>query len=267
MKSVLRLIQAVRRGETDNLSPEDKRRLASLYHRLFSLPLLWVLCAPLSLDRIGRITRTDKASKNGHDYLTTYARYFRPLRFKPARILEIGVGGGEDFTGGYSIHMMHLYFAKARITAIDIVDKPFIHGRRKRFYQGSQADTAFLERVAAQEGPFDLIIDDGSHVCSHQHASFQALHRHLTPNGVYIFEDVETSFFPGYGGGQPGTPGFAGSPLNWAASLLPSLHHYYVTDPSAEMTGLGARLRGVHVIAGAIILEFGDNQQPRHRAW
>ena len=51
-----------------------------------------------------------------------------------------------------------------------------------------------MARIASH-GPFDVIIDDGSHVPSHQKLTFQTLWPHLRPGGLYAVEDIETSFW------------------------------------------------------------------------
>jgi hypothetical protein len=53
-----------------------------------------------------------------------------------------------------------------------------------------------LSALCAREAPFDIIIDDGSHFNAHQILSFQHLWGALKDGGVYVVEDVQTSFSP-----------------------------------------------------------------------
>ena len=63
-------------------------------------------------------------------------------------------------------------------------------------YRGDQSDVAFLEYVLEDSrGEFDVIIDDGSHVPDHQILTFNKLFGSLKPGGLYIFEDIETSYW------------------------------------------------------------------------
>jgi len=71
-----------------------------------------------------------------------------------------------------------------------------------RLYHGDQGNVTFLkEMVADSGGEFDIIIDDGSHDPRHQMISFDELFPTLRPGGLYIFEDVETSYWNQIGAG------------------------------------------------------------------
>ncbi len=71
-----------------------------------------------------------------------------------------------------------LRFATPR-TQVDLVD---------------QSDSNALIAYAKANGPFDIIIDDGSHMSSHQILSFETLWPYISPGGFYVVEDVETSY-------------------------------------------------------------------------
>ena len=60
---------------------------------------------------------------------------------------------------------------------------------------GSQVDDATLLKVS-EFGPFDIIIDDGSHIQSHMIVTFFKLFPLLSQNGVYIIEDTHTNYSP-----------------------------------------------------------------------
>jgi hypothetical protein len=81
-----------------------------------------------------------------------------------------------------------------------------------RCYRGDQANGTFLkELVRRTGGRFDIIVDDGSHVPEHQFITMKRLLNTdaLNDGGLYIVEDVETSYWkPGssiYGYALTGT--------------------------------------------------------------
>ena len=60
-----------------------------------------------------------------------------------------------------------------------------------------------LRRVlAAAGGPPDVIIDDGSHIGEHVCTTFEALFPSMAAGGVYVIEDLHTSYWPSYGGAR-----------------------------------------------------------------
>ena len=119
--------------------------------------------------------------------LIEYGQEFSRLREEPITVLEIGVKTGA------SIRLWQRYFPNARIVGVDIRPRELSNAKRIVLVQGDQSDRSFLERLARDYGPFGLIIDDGSHVPSHQILTFEALFPHLLSGGVYVCEDVHTS--------------------------------------------------------------------------
>lgn len=68
---------------------------------------------------------------------------------------------------------------------------------------GDQADVGFLQRFAADttaDGLFDLVIDDGGHSMEQQIVSLERLWPAVKPGGLYVIEDLQTSYWVDYGG-------------------------------------------------------------------
>ena len=63
---------------------------------------------------------------------------------------------------------------------------------RAKVITADQSKAADVERIA-QEGPYDIIVDDGSHVPSHINLTYRILWDHLLPGGLYSMEDIEGS--------------------------------------------------------------------------
>ena len=136
-----------------------------------------------------------------HWYMKHYQRFFSPLQLERLRILEIGIGGESDpREGGRSLRVWKSFFRNSQIYGIDIHDKKPLEESRITTFRGSQADAVFLKSVAKQVGGFDIIIDDGSHVNDHVIISFETLFPFLSENGLYVVEDTQHSYWPGFGG-------------------------------------------------------------------
>jgi predicted O-methyltransferase YrrM len=150
-----------------------------------------------TLDAIGLRFGTDKAS-NGNDYLSFYARYFEPMREREVKILEIGV------LNGASLQTWREYFPNGTIIGVDINPAAVKHvDNRISIEIADQSSEKDLKRVASL-GPFDLVLDDGSHFWRHQILTFQILAPAVRPGGFYVLEDLDTSYghyARTYGGG------------------------------------------------------------------
>jgi demethylmacrocin O-methyltransferase len=141
----------------------------------------------------------------GHLYTPTYHWLFKDLREKPLRLLEIGIGGyGNERAGGRGLRMWAEYFPYADIIGLDLNPKTLPVPARVKLVQGSQIDEAVLARITQEHGPFDIIIDDGSHIVSHMIDTFKFLYPRMAPNGIYAIEDTQTSFLPALGGRPDG---------------------------------------------------------------
>ncbi len=153
------------------------------------------------LNELGIKYRTDKGSDGkrgeegkGHNYLRTYERHLPADRQLVRSVLEIGVQRGA------SIRMWEEYFPNAEIYGLDIEETALsVTGPRITIRLVDQSNAKALDAFAHQFGPFDLIVEDGSHVWSHQIISLQTLLKHVAQGGRYIVEDLHTSFSNKFG--------------------------------------------------------------------
>lgn len=194
-------------------------------------PLAGFLGAPLDL--LAALCGTDKYGL--HEYTPVYESLARALRRKPVTLLELGVGGYASGMGGESLLMWAAYFRKGRIYGIDLEDKTALSRGRIKVYQCSQTDRARVEALAREIGPFDFVVDDGSHVNTDQIESFRILWPFVKDGGWYVVEDVQTSYWPYYGGGTPGTPRHAKSCMSFFKALADSVNQAeFLERPAVE---------------------------------
>ena len=93
--------------------------------------------------------------------------------------------------------MWRAYLPHAHIYGIDLYDKTAHNERRITTFAGSQIDTAFLDSVVAKMGKIDLIVDDGKPYQRARDRNFSITYfPHLADGGLYMVEDVETSYWP-----------------------------------------------------------------------
>src|SRR6188768_1034550 len=142
------------------------------------------------------------SDKHGHhDYCQHYENHIGAYTNLPITLLELGIGGYEfPDRGGAGMKMFRDFLPKAKIVGVDKWYKQGldVHPRMK-VYQGSQDDEKFLNKVVEQEGRPSIIIDDASHMNALTIKSFQILFPLLLPGGVYVIEDIESSWWEDHG--------------------------------------------------------------------
>lgn len=130
-------------------------------------------------------------------YFPIYEKHLLPWRNKSINFLEIGVSQGG------SLQIWQRFFGPmARVVGIDINPDCAKHaGPGIEVRIGDQSDPAFLGALIDEFGPFDIVIDDGSHQMEHVIKTFEFLYPRISKNGLYIVEDLHTAYWPEFGGG------------------------------------------------------------------
>jgi hypothetical protein len=216
----------------------------------------------LPLQQIFTLFGTDKQREGGHSYANAYADVLGGLRTKRIKLLEIGLLKGSSLLG------WRAYFPHASIAGFDIEPKPEMTRGRVRVYQGDQGSAADLDRVCAAEAPFDLIIDDGSHFNRHQLFSFHHLFPHLKDGGIYVIEDVQTSYWNGsvdgveYDGSDPFAPNFKDTCVGQFLELTKYLNHAeFISNEHADagLITLAKQIRRIAFEHNLIFIWKGEN--------
>jgi hypothetical protein len=131
-----------------------------------------------------------------HHYFDIYGKQIEKIlrnRGTNIKLLEIGVA-----KGGSIRFWEDVFGPSASITGIDIDPScSALEFQRAKILIGSQTNRVFLNQVLIEMGGVDFIVDDGSHVNSDVIETFQFLFPKLNDGGVYLIEDVQTSYWPG----------------------------------------------------------------------
>lgn len=181
-------------------------------------------------------------------YFEVYHEYFQKYIGKPIKMLEIGV-----FKGG-SLQMWRNYWgSEAVIVGIDIDSKCKQYEEdNTHVCIGSQDDPDFLQAVCKKWGPFDIILDDGSHMVNHQIRSFEILFPLLAEGGIYLCEDTHTSYWSSFGGKLHGDNTF----IEYAKGLVDELHYHHIEREEAiDISFLRNQIRAIHFYDSLIVFE------------
>lgn len=206
-----------------------------------------------------------------HSYGKHYFRHFHDRQHESLRILEIGVGGyagphvgySDPLQGGHSLRFWKEFFPHAQVIGVDIEDKSPLQEDRIRILRGSQTDEAFLETLNRDFGPFDIVIDDGSHVNSHVIQTFQYLFPRLADSGIYVVEDTQTSYWPDTHRHQYGGDGDdLNNPktiMGFFKSLVDGLNHAEFLRPDYNPTFFDRSIAGISFYHNLVFVERGNN--------
>ena len=94
-----------------------------------------------------------------------------------------------------SMKMSYKYFSKINFFCIDINFETTVSDRC-RVIKADQSNSSDLQRIVDQIGTVKFSIDDGSHAPQHQFDTFFYLFENLLEEGgVYIIDDIETTFW------------------------------------------------------------------------
>ncbi len=211
-----------------------------------------------SLTELAKKYPTDKCGS--HAYTSHYHAFFKHLRETPIRLLEIGVGGDGPNVGGGSLRMWKEYFPYGQIVSIDIIDKSALEEERIQIYQGDQTDGAFLGEVNRKSGPFDIIIDDGSHINAHIIKSFEALFPKLKHDGIYVVEDLQTSYWKQYGGDSFDLKK-KNTAMNFFKQLVDSLNHEEIDNPFFKPNYFDKNIIGMSFFHNMVFIQKGENNE------
>lgn len=155
-------------------------------------------------------------------YFKLYDRHFSKFRGRPITLIEIGV-----FHGG-SLQMWKDYFGpEARIVGVDYDPRCLaLADEHVQVIIGDQDDRTFLRALRQEIGTVDIVIDDGGHRMSQQIGTFDELWPAVAEGGVYLIEDLHTSYWPEYGGGYGDPTTF----VEFAKTLIDKMNAWHTRD-------------------------------------
>ena len=140
-----------------------------------------------------RKSESDLISDKWSSYIEIYDKIFEKYSTKKINIAEIGVQNGG------SLEVYNKYFANAQsIIGIDNNEKckelNFSSSKIKLIIIDA-ASKAVVSKLNEYAGKYDIIIDDGSHTSEDIIKGFSNLFTLIESNGLYVIEDMHTSYF------------------------------------------------------------------------
>ena len=185
-------------------------------------------------------------------HIRVYDEIFAPFRGKPVCVLEIGVAQGG------SLQLWRDYFGPdARIMGID-VQGSFGHLVKDNIEViiGNAADPGLHKGLKERLGQIDILIDDGSHECPDQIAAFEGFFPFISDGGLYVCEDIHTSYRWTHHGGYKKK----GSFIEYMKDLVDYFHvKEFKLDPDVEIPDLVNWIESITFYRGLLAVKKDVN--------
>ena len=195
----------------------------------------------------------DRLMSKWMHYFPIYERHFGPYRDRPITLLEYGI-----YHGG-SLQMWKKFFhPDSRIIGVDIdprcasLTEPGIE-----VVIGDQEDPRTHAKLREKYGNFDIVIDDGGHTMRQQIETFKGIYQSVKMGGLYVAEDLHTSYMPKWGGGLGRDDTF----IAFSKKLIDQLHAWYAEESEQEVSDITTSAYGLHYYDSMLII---DKQEVKH---
>lgn len=188
-------------------------------------------------------------------YFDIYDKHFAPFRKKKITVLEFGV-----FQGG-SLQMWRDYFGKhARIIGVDINPKcQELEEKGIEIHIGDQEDRNFLKQLMKKVGPVDVVIEDGGHTMKQQINTFEEVFPYVKEDGVFLIEDLHTSYWKDFGGGYKKSSSF----IEYSKNIIDDIHAWHSHEPKRLKVSENTKtIKGMHVYDSIIVFDKGAVKKP-----
>jgi len=189
-------------------------------------------------------------------YFNIYERHFSAFRGKKVTVVEMGVNHGG------SLRMWKDYFGpQSQIIGVDINPKcKQVEEEGISVVIGDQGDRNFLQSLRESFPQIDILIDDGGHMMQQQIVTFEELFPHLAHNGVYLCEDLHTSYWKEFKGGLKRKNTF----IEYSKNLIDFLNAWHSQDPKQLPVNEFTRsAHSLHYYDSVLVIEKRPMEQPQ----
>lgn len=185
-------------------------------------------------------------------YFPVYENILGRYKHRTCTLLEIGCNKGG------SLHLWKRHLGPyARIIGLDInPESKLAESEQIEVVIGSQSDPDVLNTLVDRFGPFDIVIDDGSHAMQDINTSFRHLFKQVSIDGLYIVEDLHTAYWDEFGGGLGSQQSF----IEFSKCVIDAMHVAYIRDAThwdAFTLDVASQTRSIHFVDSLIVYEKG----------
>jgi hypothetical protein len=201
--------------------------------------------------------KTDKKTlvAKWHHYFKIYDKYFKKFIGKNPTILEIGVhdGGSLEMWNHYFDNDCTIYGIDINPDCLNVTQK--LQTTNIKIDIGDQGNRLFWKNYLKDKPKFDIVIDDGGHTMNQQIVTYEELFNNVSDNGVYLCEDLHTSYWKEFGGGLNEKNSF----IEYSKHFIDMLNFYHLRDCPLNMVDKFKNFRqhtlSVHYYDSIIVIE------------
>lgn len=190
-------------------------------------------------------------------YFEIYERHFSRFRDSDVHLVEFGV-----FQGG-SLQMWKHYFGpNAKVYGVDINPNcTKLEEERIEIFIGDQENRKFLRSLRDRIPRIDILIDDGGHTMSQQINTFEELFPYIDENGVYLCEDLHTSYLPEYDGGYKNDGTF----IEYSKNFIDYINAWHsIEKDKLNVSEFTRSAHSLHYYDSVLVIEKRPMEKPFH---
>ena len=104
----------------------------------------------------------------------------------------------------------------------------------------------------------DILIDDGGHTMKQQIVSYEELFDHVKHDGVYLIEDLHTSYWALFGGGHKRRNTF----IEYSKNFIDYLNAFHSEQNSLKVDAFTKSVDSLHYYDSILVIEKSIRERP-----
>ncbi len=190
-------------------------------------------------------------------YFEIYDRHFSRFRDTDVHVVEFGISHGG------SLQMWKEYFGpRCRIFGVDI--NPHckrLEEDRIEVFIGDQEDRGFLGSLVEKIPRIDILIDDGGHTMAQQINTFEELFGRIDDHGLYLCEDMHTSYWSEFEGGYKRRGTF----VEYSKDFIDYINAWHSRQPGKlAVSDFTRHVHSLHYYDSILVIEKRPMDPPDH---
>ena len=130
-----------------------------------------------------------------------------------------------------------------------------------RIFIGDQQDRKFLRAVAQELPSIDILIDDGGHTMEQQIATYEELFPLVASSGVYLIEDLHTSYWKKWGGRYRKKRTF----IEYSKNFIDQINAWHSHEPNKlRVSEFTKSVHSLHYYDSVLVIEKRPVAEPTH---